>query len=130
MTTSGDAPWLDCAYKLQEYDGRPCRKRSEGKHTWPGRKQVYRRRGPDGRLAHDIVTLAGDTQPGEALLVPIMRAGQRIVEPSPLHAIRARVETNVGALPDRYRRLDGCEPYDVRISPALTDLAMLVDREG
>jgi len=36
MTTSSDAPSLDCAYKLQEYGGRPCRKRSEGKATWPG----------------------------------------------------------------------------------------------
>jgi nicotinate phosphoribosyltransferase len=41
MTTSA-APSLDCAYKLQEYAGRPCRKRSEGKTTWPSRKQVYR----------------------------------------------------------------------------------------
>ena len=37
-----DAPALDCAYKLQEYAGQPRRKRSEGKATWPGRKQVYR----------------------------------------------------------------------------------------
>jgi len=40
LTTSSDAPALDCAYKLQEYDGKPRRKRSEGKATWPGRKQV------------------------------------------------------------------------------------------
>ncbi len=38
LDTSSDAPALDCAYKLQEYAGRPCRKRSEGKATWPGRK--------------------------------------------------------------------------------------------
>lgn len=130
MTTSADAPWLDCAYKLQEYDGRPSRKRSEGKRTWPGRKQVYRHRGPDGRLAHDIVTLVGDTQPGEALLVPVMRAGRRIGDPSPLHEIRARVDAAVEALPDRCRRLDSCAPYDVRISEALHDLAKLVDQEG
>src|SRR5690606_3389082 len=54
MTTSADAPYLDCAYKLQEYAGRPCRKRSEGKATWPGRKQVYRRLGREGRLDGDI----------------------------------------------------------------------------
>jgi nicotinate phosphoribosyltransferase len=130
MTTSGDAPWLDCAYKLQEYDGRPSRKRSEGKHTWPGRKQVYRQRGPDGRLTHDIVTLVGDTQPGEALLVPVMRAGQRTGHPSPLNAIRARVEAAVGVLPDRCRRLDSCDSYDIRISPTLTDLTKLVDQQG
>ena len=42
MDTSSDAPSLDCAYKLQEYAGIARRKRSEGKATWPGRKQVYR----------------------------------------------------------------------------------------
>jgi nicotinate phosphoribosyltransferase len=42
VDTSCDAPYLDCAYKLQEYAGQPRRKRSEGKTTWPGRKQVYR----------------------------------------------------------------------------------------
>ncbi len=43
LDTSADAPYLDCAYKIQEYAGRLRRKRSEGKATWPGRKQVYRR---------------------------------------------------------------------------------------
>src|SRR5207344_2422874 len=42
VVTSSDAPFLDCAYKLVEYAGRPCFKRSEGKVTYPGRKQVRR----------------------------------------------------------------------------------------
>ena len=42
LATSIDAPAFDCAYKLQEYAGTPRRKHSEGKATWPGRKQVYR----------------------------------------------------------------------------------------
>jgi nicotinate phosphoribosyltransferase len=45
LTTSSDVPALDCAYKLQEYSGLPRRKRSAGKATWPGRKQVWRRYG-------------------------------------------------------------------------------------
>ncbi len=57
LTTSDDAPALDCAYKLQEYAGRARRKRSEGKATWPGRKQVYRRYDPDGVIAADTVAL-------------------------------------------------------------------------
>src|SRR5690606_4162166 len=48
LDTSADAPYLDCAYKLQEYGGRPRRKRSEGKATWPGQKQVFRKRAADG----------------------------------------------------------------------------------
>ncbi len=50
LDASIDAPSLDCAYKLQEYKGRPKRKLSEGKQTWPGRKQVWRSFGADGRM--------------------------------------------------------------------------------
>lgn len=64
MNTSSDAPFLDCAYKLQEYEGRARRKRSEGKATWPGCKQVFRRVGADGRFAGDIVTLSDETVDG------------------------------------------------------------------
>ncbi|MGE5710434.1 MAG: nicotinate phosphoribosyltransferase, partial [Nitrospira sp.] len=81
MTTSSDAPSLDCAYKLQEYAGRPCRKRSEGKATWPGCKQVYRRSNQDGRLDHDIVTTLTDRQEGEPLLQPVMKDGRRLAPP-------------------------------------------------
>ena len=56
LTTSSDAPALDCAYKLQEYAGQPRRKRSSGKATWPGRKQVWRRYGPDGRMVGDTLS--------------------------------------------------------------------------
>ncbi len=40
--TSADAPYLDSAYKLVEYDGRPVMKLSSAKVTAPGRKQVFR----------------------------------------------------------------------------------------
>src|SRR5690606_16864357 len=77
LDTSADAPYLDCAYKLQEYGGRPRRKRSEGKATWPGQKQVFRKRAADGLLVEDVGTLVGDSQPGEPLVVPVMRGGRR-----------------------------------------------------
>ena len=57
LTTSSDVPALDCAYKLQEYAGQARRKRSAGKATWPGRKQVWRRYGSDGRFAGDTLSL-------------------------------------------------------------------------
>src|SRR5919106_2464142 len=59
LTTSQDAPALDSAYKLQEYAGVAKRKRSEGKATWPGRKQVWRRYA-DGLMAGDVLTLDSD----------------------------------------------------------------------
>jgi len=127
VDTSADAPYLDCAYKLVEYAGRPRRKRSEGKTTWPGRKQVYRRYDRDGRLAGDMVTVDGDPQPGTPLLVPVMRAGRRVGSPPALEAIRAHGAAELARLPDPLRRLDDPGVYAVTIAPALERLAQIVD---
>jgi nicotinate phosphoribosyltransferase len=126
LDTSADAPYLDCAYKLQEYGGRPRRKRSEGKATWPGRKQVWRRCGDDGRMREDVVTLVDDPQEGEALLRPVMRAGRRLGPPEPLAESRARAARELTRLPEPLRRLEDLR-YPVAISPALAALAAAVD---
>ncbi len=127
MTTSSDAPSLDCAYKLQEYAGRPCRKRSEGKATWPGRKQVYRYYTSDGRLDHDVVTIVNDRQSGEALLQPVMKEGRCLVPPPSVIQVRQRVSAQLERLPDGLRGLDGAAPVDVKISSTLQQLAKTVD---
>lgn len=129
MTTSADAPSLDCAYKLQEYAGRACRKRSEGKATWPGRKQVFRQRGPNGLLVYDIVTLADDPQPGDALLQPVMRDGRRLAPSLPLAQLRQCAAAELARLPESLRRLEESAPFEVRISQSLQDLARSVDRQ-
>ncbi len=128
MTTSADAPSLDCAYKLQEYAGRPCRKRSEGKATWPGRKQVYRQYGQDGRFDHDVVTTLDDRQPGEPLLQPIMAGGRRLLPARTLTESRQRAAAQLALLPDSLRSLEGGRPYDVQIAHSLQELARTVDR--
>ncbi|MGD8281121.1 MAG: nicotinate phosphoribosyltransferase, partial [Gemmatimonadota bacterium] len=128
LVTSSDAPSLDCAYKLQEYRGIPRRKRSEDKATWPGRKQVWRQSGPDGRMERDVLSVETDEHPGEPLLVQVMRNG-RVLEPAPsLAEARERCARQLGALPERLRRLDGSAGYPVQISPELERLAEEVDR--
>ena len=82
LTTSSDVPALDCVYKLQEYAGLPRKKLSPGKATWPGRKQVWRRHGADGRIAGDIISTADDEQPGTPLIVAVMAGGRRLA-PAP-----------------------------------------------
>ena len=127
MNTSADAPYLDCAYKLQEYDGEPRRKRSEGKATWPGRKQVYRQYDAAGRRQCDVVTLASHPVPGTPLLVPVVREG-RLVAPLPeLSVIRQRVCEEVARLPESLRALDGQVPAQVEVAPALRELAAEID---
>ena len=95
LTTSSDVPALDCAYKLQEYAGLARRKRSAGKATWPGRKQVWRRHGADGRMAGDVLSLEGDQQAGEPLIHLVMQTGaHRAVADARPRAGRARRATS------------------------------------
>jgi len=128
MVTASDAPYLDCAYKLQEYAGRPKRKTSEGKATWPGRKQVFRYL-REGRMHRDTVTLEGETVHGaEPLLRQVMQAGQ-VVLPSPtLTEVRACAQTRLARLPARLRELDRVPAYPVHISRRLRALAARLDQ--
>ncbi len=130
LTTSADASCLDCVYKLQEYAGRPRRKRSEGKATWPGRKQVYRHYDAGGRLASDVVTLADDPQDGTALVQPVMRAGRRLAPPAPISALRERAAAELARLPEPLRQLREGPAVPVRVSSALRDLAKSLDERG
>ena len=129
LDTSADAPYLDCAYKLQEYAGRARRKRSTGKATWPGRKQVYRRVGPDDRMVGDLLTLEGAPQDGEPLLHPVMRAGERLGSSPPLREIRQHAAVELARLPEHLRQLQVDPPYPVAIAQSLHDLADAVDRQ-
>jgi nicotinate phosphoribosyltransferase len=128
LTTSIDAPALDCAYKLTEYAGRPRRKRSIGKETLPGRKQVWRRFGPDGRMCADVVSLEDDAVVGEAQLQPVMRAGKRLLPPPTLGDIRARSKESLARLPEPLRALDPAARYPVERGDRLLTLARNVDR--
>jgi nicotinate phosphoribosyltransferase len=128
LDTSADAPYLDCVYKLQEYAGRPRRKRSTGKATLPGRKQVFRELAADGRLQAHVIGRADEELPGRPLLEPCMRAGRRLARPA-LDAVRAHARREVDALPEACRRIDSPEPLRARHSPGLLALAERVDRE-
>jgi nicotinate phosphoribosyltransferase len=127
LTTSSDVPALDCAYKLQEYAGLPRRKRSTGKMTWPGRKQVWRQYEPGGRMAGDTISIEADPQPGEPLLQLIMQNGQRVVPSPALTEIRARAARELKRLPVALQRLEQ-GAYPVSVASALERLAAEVDR--
>lgn len=127
LTTSHDCPALDCAYKLQEYAGVARRKRSEGKSTWPGRKQVWRAYGRDGRMSGDILSLEHDVRDGEPLIGQVMKSGNRMDAPAPLAALRARAARDLQHLPENLRRLEPGSPYPVNIAEPLRRLAGEVD---
>jgi nicotinate phosphoribosyltransferase len=128
LTTSSDVPSLDCVYKLEEYAGLPRRKRSTGKATWPGRKQVWRRYGSDGRMAGDVISLETEKQDGEPLLQLVMRDGKRVGPHPTLAESRARAAMELERLPEPLRRLEPGASYPVAVSDALEKLAADVDR--
>jgi nicotinate phosphoribosyltransferase len=127
LTTSSDAPALDCAYKLQEYAGKPRRKRSEGKATWPGRKQVWRSYDATGEFAGDVVDLESESHSGERLLQRVMRGGRRVGPPRPLDEIRICAKDQLARLPAALQRFNPIV-YPVAIGTALSKLAMDLDR--
>ncbi|MFC8276036.1 nicotinate phosphoribosyltransferase [Streptomyces sp. NPDC057271] len=100
---AADAPYLDAAYKLVEYDGTPVMKFSPGKATAPGPKQVFR--GPGLR---DVVGLANEEPPAgtEPLLRTVMRGGLRTEPPDTLDAARGRFEADLALLPEPARRIE------------------------
>jgi len=129
LTTSSDAPALDCAYKLQVYAGRPKRKLSTGKETWPGRKQVYRRYGSDGIMVGDLLTVEGEAGDGEVLVRPVMERGELVAPAPALEAARSRAAAQLACLPDHLKRLECAPDYPVTVAEPLRALADQADRD-
>ena len=79
LGTVADSPYLDMAYKLVAFDGRPTLKLSGSTAMWPGAKQVWRVTAA-GAYARDVLGLAGEDGPqgGEPMLVEVMRDGKRV----------------------------------------------------
>ena len=125
MITSYDAPALPGVYKLVAMEGDPRAKRSHGKTTLPGRKQVVRFAREDGTYVRDVMMRDTEALPpgGEPLLVPVMRDGKRIAESPSLEAIRARARAERERLPSGVRRLRDPKPYPVSISAPLRQLS-------
>ena len=128
LGTSRDAPALGGVYKLVAHEvggeWRGVAKRSAGKASQPGAKQVWREE-RDGVMAGDTVGLADEDLPGRPLLVPAMRAGELVLR-EPIERMRERASAELAALPERLRPVDGRsrqEPYPVDLSPRLRDAA-------
>ena len=130
MNTSADAPFLDCAYKLETYAAEPKRKRSTGKATWPGAKQIHRRSDARGKWLGDTLALQGEPAPGTPLMVPVMKAGRRIQPPETLQGIRERVSAQLAALPEALSSLTHHAVYPVDISAGIRLVAARVDDKG
>ena len=126
VSTSYDAPALSGVYKLVEIerDGAmaPLMKRSPGKQSMPGAKQVWRA-GPHDAATGDLIGLPGEAAAGRPLLRPVMREGVRIASSPPVAEMRAACQAAVRALPAAVRARRDPAPYPVAVSPGLQRLA-------
>ncbi|HVN63903.1 MAG TPA: nicotinate phosphoribosyltransferase, partial [Candidatus Binataceae bacterium] len=131
MVVSADAPALDVAYKLSEYDGRPRLKTSEGKLTLPGRKQIFRAIDELGGFYADIVGLADEDataiarefQRGAFKVAPLLsmhlKDGHRLTPRPTLAELREHFLQVLAKLDPRYKELEQPENYPVKLSAAL-----------
>ncbi len=118
MGVSADAPYLDTAFKLVDYGGRPVMKLSEAKATLPGAKQVFR--GPGG----DTIGLRNEAPPtgSEPLLLPVMRQGRRLGPPEPIAEATQRCASGLSRLPEAALVLRAPEHVPVSTSARLQQL--------
>lgn len=122
---SADAPYVDSAYKLVEYDGRPVMKLSSAKVTAPGPKQVFRRPG-----CADVICLADERPPeeGRPLLETVMRNGRRTGKRPTLEERRERLAADLAELPSAARRIRAPVAPRATTSERLSALASRVRR--
>ncbi len=133
LSTSADSPSVGVIYKLVEVemDGniRSAAKFSQEKMTYPGRKQVFRFTGEDGKFSSDVIGLDEESfASAEPLLVPVMQHGRR------LEAAAASAASTAQAARERFlagrTRLPGYilalhpaqQPFPVRYSTRLEEL--------
>jgi nicotinate phosphoribosyltransferase len=127
MDTSADLPYLDSAYKLQYYNGKFRRKRSIGKETLPGIKQVYRYFDNDNFMSFDVITTEEDVQQGKPLLKPVMLSGKPLNLPADIFELRKNTSAALLTLPQIYKKLTNCPKYPVLMASAITELIKELD---
>jgi nicotinate phosphoribosyltransferase len=123
---SADAPYIDSAYKLVEYETRPVLKLSAAKQSLPGCKQVFRVVGGDGRFERDVIARLEEVPPtpdSVPLLGDVMRNGQRLTPPPSLGELRENFRIGFAKLPDRHKALRSPSTYPVEISAQLASLS-------
>lgn len=138
LVTSLDAPSLGGVYKLVELETRDGRLRhalklSNSKVSYPGCKQVWRKLESDGTMSGDLLGLAHERPEGEALLVEVLKAGQRL-QPSDhslkaLQLIQRRTLSQLAALPESLQQLRNAEHYPVTLGAGLNELFDALKRQ-
>jgi nicotinate phosphoribosyltransferase len=130
MGVSADAPYLNMAYKMVVYNGRPVMKLSSGKVSLAGPKQVFRQRDERGFFKRDFIGLEDETVAAtKPLLIKVMKGGKRLLESEPLGQIQERFREEFSQLAESYKNLQGNPYYPVAITARLQSLQDQVSKE-
>lgn len=117
-------------YKLVEIDEIPVMKKSSGKQTYPGRKQIWRVT-INGQIVHDTLGLISEVETSDTvnqdirvqpLLQPVMQKGERMQPKETIQQIRDRTRKSVMSLPSTLRHITNPDQSPVQISSALAEL--------
>jgi nicotinate phosphoribosyltransferase len=129
MGVSADAPWLDIAYKLVEYNDLPVLKLSTGKVSWPGKKQVFRFRNDKGQLVKDLIALRTERfSEAEPLLEKVMENGKIIGARPSLRESRERFADEFKCLDETHKPIRNPSLYPAELSPQLNSLRDSAER--
>ncbi|UCG13870.1 MAG: nicotinate phosphoribosyltransferase [Deltaproteobacteria bacterium] len=130
LGVSADAPYLNMAYKMVEYNDRPVLKLSSGKVSLANPKQVFRQREENGLFKRDLIGLDEETvADAEPLLTLVMKEGKRLNAPENLRVIQERFRKEFAQLPENYKDLHGIPTYPVEMTSRLRSLQDRVSRE-
>ncbi|MCK5579692.1 MAG: nicotinate phosphoribosyltransferase [Candidatus Omnitrophica bacterium] len=129
MVVSKDAPALDLTYKLVQVrnkrkDVRYTAKLSPGKHTVPGRKQVFREFDAKGVMVKDQIGLASESpsKKEKALLKMFLRNGKRCRKNEPISQARVRLQKRLTYLPQGFKSILQQRNYKVWYKPSILKL--------
>lgn len=124
LVTSSDDPVLEAVFKLAEFkkEGKTHRsaKLTEGKESYPGRKQVFRSY-ESGRIKEDILGLEGE-ELGTLLLSEIIRKGELVVTLPSLDELRDYTLSQLETLPETLKQIDKVYEPPLQVSPELKKL--------
>ena len=125
IVNSADAPILEVVHKLAELSTssgtRQAMKLTEGKKSYPGRKQVFRIKDENGVWIKDIIGIEDEQIEGEYLLQKYVENGSQIKELPSLSEIRSYTATQIASMPENLKNL-GREEYPVELSNKLNNL--------
>ena len=106
----------------------PVIKLAASKVTLPDRKQVWRRRDADSKLAGDTIGLADEHLDGEPLLQSVMTDGKPTMPYPDVHVIRQHAAEQVASLPPACLAIRDAAPYPVDVSARLQALVEELSR--